>query len=145
MIPGPVHPHSRDAHWPESAAALSALGFARAFTRCLPPPSNQLIPHKDLPLLRPLQGALGIASGIPSIGSVEFHRLSSRKTPHADPWTRPRQRVPKSHLGGNFPAPSVMQDSDFPRGNHSSAFAAQRTCSCACQARFGIHMAFFTI
>ena len=136
MTPGSVHPHSRDAHWPESAATLSALGFAKAFTRCLPPPSNQLTRHKDQLSTRPLPGVSSYAFDIPAIGSLF----------PANPFDLAAWRTRKlTRSLGTFPGSSVTQDSDFPRGNHSSAFAAQRTCSCACQARFGIHLAFFTI
>ena len=128
----PVYPHLRHAHWPESAAALSALGFARAFTRCLPPPSNQLTRHKDQLSSRPLPGVSSCAFDIPAIGSL------FRANPFD--WTPGRTRKLTRSLG-TFPGSSVTEQSDFSGKNHSSAFAAQRTGSCACRARFGIHMA----
>ena len=135
------------AHWSGSVATLTALGRAKASSpRSLPPLPNQPTWRKhDRQLFRPLPGDLGRAFGIPSIGSLEDHLPIPRKNHPSSPWERRCPKSPERHRKGNFPAPSVMQDSDFPRGNHSSAFAAQRTGSCACQARYGIHMAFFTI
>jgi len=126
-----VHPHSPHAHWPESAAALSALGSAKAFTRCLPPPSNQLTRYKDQLSYRPLPGVSSCAFDIPAIGSLSrANRLD---------WTPRRARILTRSLG-TFPGSSVTEQSDFPGKNHSSAFASQRTVSCACRARFGIHL-----
>ena len=128
----PVYPHLRHAHWPESAAALSALGFAKAFTRCLPPPSNQLTRHKDQLSTRPLPGVSSYAFDIPAIGFLS----------PANPFDLAARRTRKlTRSLGTFPGSSVTEQSDFSGKNHSSAFAAQRTGSCACRARFGIHMA----
>jgi hypothetical protein len=132
MTPQSVHPHTQHAHWPESVAALLALGFANAFTRCQPPPSNQLTLLKDQPSSRPLLGDLSCAFGIPAIGSLSLNSpvdLAPRKT---------RGCAKKNP---EIRALYVTEQSDFSGKNHSSAFAAQRTCSCACRARSGIHSA----
>ena len=134
MTTGPMYPHRCHAHWPESAAALLALGSAKAFTRCQPPPSNQLTLHEDPLPTRPLPSVVGFTVLLPAIGSLPLTNSIDSVL-----WKHPLSGSSK----GNFPAPNVMQDSDFPRGNHSFAFAVQKTCSCACRARFGIHPAFF--
>jgi len=132
MTPRSVHPHAWPAHWPESAAVLLALGSAKAFTRCQPPPSNQLTALKDQPSSRPLPGYLSCAFGIPAIGSLFLTRpvdLPSRKT------------CGLANKNPEIRGLYVTEQSDFSGKNHSSAFAAQRTCSCACRARCGIHSA----
>ena len=136
MTTSPMYPYPRHAHWPESAAALLALGSAKAFTRCQPPPSNQLTMHKDQLSTRPLPSVVGFTVLLPAIGSLPLANPID-----LGPW----RHLLSASFKGNFPAPNVMQDSDFPRGNHSFAFAAQKTCSFACQARYGIHSAFFII
>jgi hypothetical protein len=132
MTPQSVHPHTQHAHWPESAAALLALGFAKAFTLCQPSPSNQLTLLKDQPSSRPLPGDLSCAFGFPAIGSLSLNRtvdLAPRKT---GVWAKKNPEIRALY---------VTEQSDFSGKNHSSAFAAQRTCSCACQARSRIHPA----
>jgi len=131
-----MYPHLRHAHWPESAAALSALGSAEAFTRCLPPPSNQLTVQKEPLSNRPLPSVVGFTFLLPAIGSL----------PLSKPWDSvPWRRGSTGSLKDNYPGPIVTEQSDFPRGNHSFAFAAQKTCSFACQARYVIHPASFII
>ena len=132
MTPRFVHPHAWPAHWPESATALLALGFAKAFTRCQPPPSNQLTLLKDQPSSRPLPEDLSCAFGFPAIGSL------SLTTPVDLPPRKTRRWANKNpEIRGLY----VTEQSDFSGKNHSSAFAAQRTCSCACRARSEIHSA----
>jgi len=127
----PMYPHSRHAHWPESAATLSALRFAKAFTRCQPPHTNQLTRHKNQLSTRPLPGVSSYAFDIPAIGSLS----------PANPFDLAAGRTRKlTRSLGTFPGSSVTEQSDFPGKNHSSAFAAQRTVPCACRARFGIHL-----
>lgn len=131
-----MYQHLRHAHWPESAAALSALGSAEAFTRCQPPPSNQLTLQKDKLSIRPLPSVVGFTFLLLAIGSL----------PLSKPWVSvPWKRGSTGSLKDNYPGPIVTEQSDFPRGNHGFAFAAQKTCSFACQARYGIHSAFFII
>ncbi len=131
MTTNPMYPHPHHAHWPESAAALLALGFAEAFTRCQPPPSNQLTMQKDLLSTRPLPSVVGFTVLLPAIGSL----------PHANPFDfAPWSNRILTRSLGTFPGSNVTEQSDFPGKNHSSAFAAQRTVSCACRARFGIHL-----
>ena len=132
MIPRFVHLHAWHAHWPESAAALLAQGSAKAFTRCQPPPSNQLTLLKDQPSSRPLPGDLSFAFGIPAIGS-----LSLSAPLDLPPWKTRGWAKKNPEIRGLY----VTEQSDFSGKNHSSAFAAQRTCSCACRARSGIHSA----
>jgi hypothetical protein len=132
MTPRSVNPYAWNAHWPESAAALLALGFAKAFTRCQPPPFNQLTLLKDQPSSRPLPRNLSCAFGIPAIGSLSLTTpvdLAPRKT-HV--WANRNPEIQSLY---------VTEQSDFSGKNHSSAFATQRTCSCACQARSRIHPA----
>jgi len=132
MTPRSVNPYAWNAHWPESAAALLALGFAKAFTRCQPPPSNQLTLLKDQPSSRPLPGDLSCAFSFPAIGSLSLNSpvdLAPRKTRG---WAKKNPEIRALY---------VTEQSDFSGKNHSSAFAAQRTCSCACRARSGIHSA----
>ena len=134
MITNLMYPHPCRAHWPESAAALPALGFAEAFTRCLPPPSNQLTLPKDTHPTRSLPGNLGCAVGIPAISSL--------------PPLNSFDIVPWRHLfsvssNGNFSGSAVTEQSDFSGKNHSSAFAVQKTGFSACQARSEIHPAVF--
>jgi hypothetical protein len=132
MTPRSVNPYAWNAHWPESAAALLALGFANAFTRCQPPPSNQLTLLKDQPSSRPLPGDLSCAFSFSAIGSLPLSRpvdLAPRKTRG---WAKKNPEIRALY---------VTEQSDFSGKNHSSAFAAQRTCSCACQARSGIQPA----
>ena len=132
MIPRFVHLHAWHAHWPESAAALLALGFAKAFTPCQPPPSNQLTLLKGQPLSRPLPGDLSCAFGFPAIGSLSLTALVDLP---------PRKTRGLANKNPEIRALYVTEQSDFSGKNHSSAFAAQRTCSCACRARSGIHSA----
>ena len=127
-----MYPHSRPAHWPESAAALLALGSAEAFTRRQPPPTNQLTLQKDPLPTRSLPGVFGWAFSIPAIGSVP---ISSPVDPQA------LEQSPRGSKTRIFRGSYVTEQSDFSGKNHSSAFAAQRTGSCACRARSGIHMA----
>lgn len=132
MTPRSVHPHACPAHWPESASALLALGFAKAITRCQPPPSNQLTVLKDQPSSRPLPGDFRCAFGFPAIGS-----LSVTTPVDLAPWKTRCWAKKNPEIRGLY----VTEQSDFSGKNHSSAFAAQRTCSCACRARSGIHSA----
>ena len=134
----PMGNHSRvPAHWSGSAVALTALGLAKALPRSLPLPTNQPTGRSDRQWFRPLPGALGI----PAIGSLRNDPPERSTHPHLPH----DQTLWKGQGEGSFPVLHVMQDSDFPRGNHSFAFAVQRTCSCACRARYGIHRAFFTV
>ena len=128
----PVYPHLRHAHWSESAAALLALGSAEAFTRCLPPPPNQLTLQKDPLPIRPLPGVFGWAFSIPAIGSLFTSSSVHPRTLEQSP-SDSKTRIFRGSYG--------TEQSDFSGKNHSSAFAAQRTGSCACRARSGIHMA----
>jgi hypothetical protein len=87
--------------------------------------------QKDLLSTRPLPSVVGFTVLLPAIGSL----------PHANPfdlapWS---DRILTRSLG-TFPGSNVTEQSDFSGKNHSSAFAAQRTVSCACRARFGIHL-----
>ena len=132
MTTNPMYPHLRHAHRSESATALLALGYARAFTRCQPPPPNQLTLQKDPLPIRPLPGVFGWAFSIPAIGSLF---TSSPVDPQA------LEQSPRGSKTRIFRGSYVTEQSDFSGKNHSSAFAAQRTGSCACRARFGIHMA----
>lgn len=125
------------AHWPGSVVALTALGLAKASPRSLPLPANQPTGRSDWQRFRPLPGDLGRAFGIPAIGSLPNHPRRPAFYPHQSPDPNCWNGYPE----GSFPVLHVMQDSDFPRGNHSFAFAAQRTVSCACRARFGTHPA----
>lgn len=134
--------HSRaPAHWQGSAVTLTALGRAKALPRSLPLPTNQPTGRSDRQRFRPLPGDLGRAFGIPAIGSLR----NDPRGRSAHPYQPHDPTLWNAHGEGSFPILQVMQDSDFPRGNHSFAFAVQRTCSCACRARFGIHLAFFTV
>jgi len=129
------------AHWPGSAVTLTDLGRAKALPRSLPLPTNQPTARSDRQRFRPLPGDLGRAFGIPAIGSLRNDPPERSTHPHP-----PHDLTLWEGQGeGSFPVLQVMQDSDFPRGNHSFAFAVQRTCSYACRARFGIHLAFFTV
>lgn len=131
------NPSHSPAHWLGSVVALTALGLAKASPRSFPLPANQPTGRSDWQQFRPLPGDLGRAFGIPAIGSLPNHPRRPAFYPHQSPdptcWS--------SQPEGSFPVLHVMQDSDFPRGNHSFAFALQRTVSCACRARFGIHPA----
>ena len=131
MTTNPMYPHLRHAHRSESATALLALGYARAFTRCQPPP-NQLTLQKDPLPIRPLPGVFGWAFSIPAIGclftSSSVHPRTLEQSPRGS-----KTRIFRGSYG--------TEQSDFSGKNHSSAFAAQRTGSCACRARSGIHMA----
>ena len=107
MTTSPMYPHPRHAHWPESAAALSALGSAEACTRCLPLPSNQLTLQKDPLSTRPLPSVVGYTVLLPAIGSL----------PHASPFgLAPRRHLLSASSKGNFPGSNVTEQSDFPRG-----------------------------
>ena len=128
----PMYPPLRHAHWSESAAALLALGSAEAFTRCQPPPPNQLTLQKDPLPNRPLPGASGYTSSITAIGSSTTSRIVGPIAWELGP------RGSKTRI---FRGSYVTEQSDFSGKNHSSAFASQRTGSCACRARSGIHPA----
>jgi hypothetical protein len=106
MTTTPMYPHPHHAHWTESAAALLALGSAKAFTRCLPPPSNQLTMQKDLPSTRPLPSVVGFTVLLPAIGSL----------PQANPFDlAPLRHLLSAGSKGNFPGSNVTEQSDFPR------------------------------
>jgi hypothetical protein len=92
-----------------------ALGFAKAFTWCQPPPSNQLTLLKDLPSSRPLPGDFRCAFGFTAIGSLSLTTpvdLPSRKT------------CGLANKNPEIRALYVTEQSDFSGKNHSSAFAA---------------------
>lgn len=75
---------------------------------------------------------------IPTLSAFSTRSAPQRKTP-AQPCVFNLSHAPghpeSSDLSGHSPRPNVMEQSDFPGGNHIALFAAQKSRFSACQAR----------